>query len=336
MCRKRPAVIGFIMTNKELFNKFCENVYVSIYSQPWWLDAIIGPDNWDVWIYEKGGNVFAAMPYYLQKRPDMTRITKPPLTQTNGLVINYRECSDHPCKRAQFEEEICEAAIEFIEGLGLDLYEQRFQYKFTNFLPFFWHRYAVQPRVTYVIEDTSDLEIVYAGITNKYRRNIKKGQKNAARIDSIDPETFYTEHEKIFAKQNLPVPFTRDQWLSLYAAALAHDRGKAIAAYDEEDHVMSVLFLCWDDESLYLDAGGPMPEYARFETYEALVYEGITLAHEKGLKFDFEGSVVKQINHSFREYGGRPVEYFGLRKVFNPDIILKEAQEQIALIQRDN
>ena len=319
-----------IMNNKELFEKFCKEVYVCIYSQPWWLDAIIGADNWDVWIYEKGGNVFAAMPYYLEKKNGITRITKPPLTQTNGLIINYKEAPQNIAKIQAYEEEICNAAMDFIESMNLDLYEQNYQYRFQNFLPYFWRRYTIYPRVTYVIEDTSDMERVEAGITNKYRRNIRKGQKNLCRIGEIDADTFYTEHEKIFAKQDLPVPFTREQWKSLYAAAYEHEAGKVIAAYDENDNVMSVLFLCWDDDAVYLDAGGPMPEYAKFETYEALVYEGIKLAHEKGLKFDFEGSVVKQINHSFREYGGRPVEYYRFRKVFNPEIIRKEAEEAIA------
>ena len=60
------------------------------------------------------------------------------------------------------------------------------------------------------------------------------------------------------------------------------------------------------------------------------ILDNARVAHEKGLKFDFEGSVVKQINHSFREYGGHPVEYYRFRKVFNPEIIRKEAEETIA------
>ncbi len=322
------------MNNKELFNKFCADNYVCIYSQPWWLDAIVGPENWDVWIYEKGGRIWAAMPYYLEDKNGVKRITKPPLTQTNGLVVSYPKDPQSLAKRASYEEEICDAAIEFIESMGLDIYEQQFQYKYQNFLPFFWHRYSCIPRYTYVIEDTSDMEKVDAGISSKYKNMIRKGEKNVHHFGTIDADTFYTEHEKIFARQNLPVPFTREQWIRIYEAAYAHNAGEVFAALGENDEVLSLSFLVWDDESLYLDAGGPVPEHSRLQTYDALVHKSIEKAHEKGLKFDFEGSVVKQINHSFREYGGRPVEYYRFRKVFNPEIIRKEAEEAINALQK--
>ena len=153
------------MSNKEQFEKFCQDNYVCIYSKPWWLDAVVGPENWDVWLYEKGGRIWAAMPYYLEQKNGIKRITKPPLTQTNGLIVSYPKDPQSLAKRASYEEEICDAAIEFIESMGLDIYEQQFQYKYQNFLPFFWHRYSVIPRYTYVIEDTSDMEQVDKNMT---------------------------------------------------------------------------------------------------------------------------------------------------------------------------
>ena len=317
------------MSNKEIYEKFCQEVYVSIYSKPWWLDAIVGPENWDVWLYEKGGRVWAAMPYYLEEKNGIRRITKPPLTQTNGLVINYPKDPQSIAKRQSYVEEIANAAMDFIESLGLDIYEQQYQYYYKNFLPFFWRFYNVIPRVTYVIEDTSDMAAVDEGISSKYKNMIRKGEKNIDHFGSLDPDTFYTEHEKIFARQGLPVPFSREQFHRVYEAAYAHEAGEVLAAFDEAGQVLSLSFLLWDEESLFLDAGGPIPEHSRLQTYDALVHKAIERAHEKGLKFDFEGSVVKQINHSFREYGGRPIEYYRFRKVFNPDIIRREAEESI-------
>lgn len=318
------------MSNKELFEKFCEDNFVCIYSKPWWLDAIVGPENWDVWIYEKGGRVWAAMPYYLEEKNGVKRITKPPLTQTNGLIVSYPKDPQSIAKRQSYVEEIANAAMDFIESLGLDIYEQQFQYYYKNFLPFFWRFYNVIPRVTYVIEDTSDMEKVDAGISSKYKNMIRKGEKNIHHFGTLDADTFYTEHEKIFARQDLPVPFTREQFKRVYDAAYEHESGEVLAAFGENDEVLSLSFLLWDEESLFLDAGGPIPEHSRLQTYDALVHKAIERAHEMGKKFDFEGSVVKQINHSFREYGGTPVEYYRFRKVFNPEIIRKEAEATIA------
>ena len=53
---------------KTRYEEFCETTYVPIYSKPWWMDAVCGSENWDVWLFEQGGEVAAAMPYYLEER----------------------------------------------------------------------------------------------------------------------------------------------------------------------------------------------------------------------------------------------------------------------------
>lgn len=316
---------------KEKYINFCQTIYTPIFSEAWWMDAICGSENWDVWIYEKGGSVLAAMPYYLEQRGEYRYITKPPLTQNNGLLIRYPQ-NQKRVKRTHYEEEIACAANAHIQSLGIDVYEQQFHYTYDNFLPWFWNRYVCIPRVTYVIEDTADMQTVESNISSKYRSVIRKGRRAASQFSAIAPETFYALHEKIFLRQGLKCPFSLEQWTRLYKACDMRGAGCILAAQDAQGDVLSLAYFVWDAESLYLLAGGPVPEHASLDTYDALVYEGILLASRKGLKFDFEGSVVRQINHSFREYGGAPKLYYRIRKVFNPNIVRKEAEEAIGLL----
>ena len=72
-----------------------------------------------------------------------------------------------------------------------------------------------------------------------------------------------------------------------------------------------------------------MPEYSGLETYSALIWEGIQFAKKQNKNFDFEGSVIKKISKSFREFGGEPREYYRIRKVFNKDIMVKEAAQMM-------
>lgn len=69
-----------------------------------------------------------------------------------------------------------------------------------------------------------------------------------------------------------------------------------------------------------------MPRFQNLDTYDALVWHGIELATERGLNYDFEGSMIKRIAKSFREYGGTPKLYFRIRKIFNPEVVLHEAE----------
>ena len=317
------------MTNKERYAQFCQTTYVPIYSKPWWMDAVCGPENWDVWLYESGGEVLAAMPYYMEQRGPYRYITKPPLTQNNGII--FKERGDIKLnRRHHFEETVINAACTYIQSLGIDVYEQQYQTSFTNWLPFFWNHYTQVTRYTYIIDNTADLEAVFQGIERNRRGKIKKGQKNTVLRVGMDPETFYFYNSKIYEKQNLKPPFSYELWERIYLTAIEHGCGKIMYREDINHNIACISFVIWDDCYLYKLIGGVIPTMASLDAHSAMTWDEIMLAHDMGLKFDFEGSVIKRISKSFREYGGTPMPYFRIRKVFNPDIVRKEAEDYIA------
>lgn len=321
--------------NKEKYKKFCEKNYSPIYSKSWWLDAICGPDNWNVWLYEKGQDILAAMPFYYEKRGKYFYITKAPLTQNNGII--FSEISNQKIVAKQkFQEEVIDSACNFISSSGIDVYEQQYQPTFVYWLPFFWRYYTSITRFTYVIEDTSNLSTVWDDISSKYRSKIKKGSRCTSLRENLDPELFYHEHEKIFLKQGLQCPFSRELWMRLFSACQQHEACKILYRITEDEKVSSLMFLVWDEKRIYQLLAGSIPEYQHFDSYDSLIWDGIQLAHEKGLKYDFEGSVIKRISKSFREFGAVPERYYRIRKVFNPEILQAEFEQNLCQLKKEN
>lgn len=321
------------MSNKEKYLSFVNDIYVPIYSKPWWLDAVCLPENWDVWLYEKGGKIVAAMPYYMETRGRYKYITKAPLTQNNGIIFKYPNNIKFVNKQS-FEEKVINEANKFIESKKLDVYEQQYHYSFNNWLPFFWNYYSAITRYTYVIEDTSNIEKVWNDISSKQRSVIKKGMKHSNVRFGMEKELFYKEHEKIFLKQNLDCPFSYDLWVRLYDACKEHNAGEILFAEDDQKNVTSLLFLVWDEKSAYHLLAGSIPEYQHLDTYSYLTWEAIQYASAKNLIYDFEGSVIKRISKAIREFGAIPKPYFRIRKVFNEDIIMKEAKMYAEQVKR--
>ena len=319
------------LSNKERYIEFCKIVDVPIYSKPWWLDAVCLPQNWDVWICEDNGKILAAMPYYLENRNGLQYITKAPLTQNNGLLFHY-PANSKPIAKAIFEEKVIDLACEFIQSLNVDVYEQQYQPSFTNWLPFFWNYYSAITRYTYVIDDTSNLNAVWDEISSKRRSVIRKGQRNSVFSKELSIEKFYDEHEKIYTKQGLKCPFSLELWERVARACIDNHSGQISCRLAQDGNVAAVSFVAWDSQSVYKLMGGPMPEYASLDAYSALTWDEIQLAHDLGLKYDFEGSVIKRISKSFREYGATPKPYFRIRKVFNPDIIRQEAEHSMEML----
>lgn len=319
---------SLILSIKEEYAIFCEKGDAPIFSQPWWMDAVCEPDNWDVWLCRHGDEVVAAMPFYCEKRMDHRYITKAPLTQNNGIIFTHG-ASSTPISRQKAEEKIIDEACSFIDEMKLDVYEQQYHHSFTNWSPFFWRGYEAIPRYTYIIDAASDLNAAWERVSSKQRGKIKKGRKAIARIEEATPELFYSVHEEVFKRQGLRCPFSFDLWMRLWAACQERQRGVPLCAYTEHDEVASFIFLVWDDSAVYQLLGGSTPRLQRLDTYDALIWKGIEVAHDKGLHYDFEGSMIERIAKSFREYGGVPKQYFRIRKVFNPEIVLAEAQQKI-------
>ena len=59
------------------------------------------------------------------------------------------------------------------------------------------------------------------------------------------------------------------------------------------------------------------------------------MAHKMGRAYDFEGSMIQPIAVAFRQFGGVPKPYYRIRKVFNPEIVRKEAEEYILRVQAE-
>lgn len=320
------------MTVKDKYNQFIQKVYVPIYSQPWWLDAICSPGGWNVWLYESGNEVWAAMPYYYEDRGKYRYITKAPLTQNNGIIFRYPQ-GISAIGKCSHEEKIIDAANLFVESLKLDVYEQQYHYSFTNYLPFFWNHYNAIPRYTYVIRNDISLEDAWQRVSSKQRSIIKKGRRNGQYSESITKEQFFEEHKKIFEKQGLNCPFSYDLWNRLYENVKERNQGKIACYKNEDNRIISLIFWVWDDRSVYQLLGGGVPQYQNLDTYDSLIWDGVIMAKKMGKSYDFEGSMIKRISKSFREYGGEPKQYFRIRKVYNEDIARKECEDYCKSLQ---
>lgn len=322
--------------NKKKYEDFCRLLYVPIYTKPWYMDAVCGPENWDVWLYYSGDEIMAAMPFYLERRGKYKYITRPLLTQNNGILFKY-PAGSKSVAAARFEEKVISEACAFIDELGVDVFEEQFHYSFTNWLPFFWNNFTGIVRYTYIIPNTGNLDVVWKNISSKQRGIIKKGQRNSIYDEEgLDIDSFYKDYIRIFQKQGMECPYSYDLWKRVSDACIKHDAGKILCRRTQEGKPACVSFIVWDEMFVYKIMGGPIPEYAYLDAYAATTWDEIVLASKMGLAYDFEGSVIKRISKSFREYGGILKPYFRIRKVYNPDVVRKEAEEYIKRVHSEN
>lgn len=304
-----------ISTQKEKYRTFCNNEKgIPIFSKDWWLDAVCGKDNWDVVLVERGGKIVASMPYYVKKskRNFFTSISMPPLTQMLGPYIIYPKNQKYE-RRLSFEKEIMNELI--AQFPQFDQFTQYFHYSVTNWLPFYWKGYSQTARYTYIIEDVSNLDLVWEGFESSTRRAISVAGKSLRCYQSDDIELFYRINAMSFRRQNISVPYSFSFVTKIDENLAKRGNRMILFAADLCDSVHAVNYLVWDDRSVYFLMGGSDPTLRNSGADSLLTWESIKLASSLQKKVEFTGSMIESVERYFRSFGAVQKQYFKISKV---------------------
>ena len=313
------------MTNKEKYIQFCEqNDFVPIFSQPWWMDAVCIDGYWAVLLYEKNEEILGALPYYVKKKFGLSYITQPQFTQNNGVVIKYPENQKYE-KKLSYEKEVMTALIEQLEKLPIVFYQQNFNCKYTNWLPFYWKGYQQTTCYTYRIPKI----LSEKDLLNSYHKCKRVDMKKAESlrfdfVDEISVEKFYQCHSDFLSQRGKKISYKLQILGSIFNAILKNKAGKVLGIIDVENNkLVAVHLLVWDSCYVYSLIGARNPDYDNTGLSSLLFHKTILIAFGINRLFDFEGSMIEVIEPSYRRFGTVQTPYFHISKVLTKNVFYK-------------
>ena len=310
--------------NKEKYVKFCgQNDFVPVFSQPWWMDAVCVDGYWDVLLYEKNNEIYGALPYYVKKRFGMSYITQPQLTQNNGVVIKYPEIQKYE-KRLSYEKEVMTALIKQLEKLPIVYYQQSFNYRYTNWLPFYWKGYKAQPCYTYRVKGLSDFNDLFSRFNDTKKKEIKRAIKLNLQLKYDLPiEDFYKHHKESLQERGREILYSFDFFKRLVEAVYKNNAGRILYICDENNIVLCTRLIIWDKSSAYSLMSSTYQKSKTSGASSLLFYECMKYVSSFVDIFDFEGSMNEDIENSYRKFGTIQTPYFSIHKVEAKNSLLK-------------
>lgn len=298
------------MSNKEKYRKLCKDeLSIPIFSKDWWLDAVAG-DDWDVALAEQGGKVVASFPYVKKSKFGLQLLTMPKLTQTLGPWINYPQGQKYN-KKLSYEKKVLNELINQLPSYSY--FSQSFNYHITNWLPFYWENFEQSTRYTYVIENISNHKAVFSGFSKNLRSNIKKAEKKLDIATNFSLEDFYDLNKMTFERQGLKIPYSLSYINKIDDACAKHNSRKMFfAIYDNK--IITAIYVIWDKNSAYLLMSGSDPQYRNLNGKDLLVWHAIKYLSNETSNFDFEGSMIENIESYNRSFGAVQKPYFNIYK----------------------
>lgn len=298
------------MDNRDKYRRFCADTgeYVPLFLTAWWLDAACGEDGWDVGIVANGQAIQAVLPYLPRRRQGFRMLTQPALTPFLGPWM--RPSQGKRARRYSDEKALMQALIEQLPAY--DLYQQNWSPLLTNWLPFFWSGFQQTTRYTYVLNDLADEAELWRGLSENIRRDIRKASGRFGLTVEADasPDAFLKLNAMTFARQDRRAPYSEAYVRRIDAACAERGCRRILVARDAEGRAHAGVFIVWDADRAYYLAGGGDPDLRNSGAASLCLWEAIRFACGVTRRFDFEGSMIEEIERFFRAFGAEQVPYF--------------------------
>lgn len=266
--------------------------------------------NFTIYGYLKGGELYAGIPMSWSKRWGFKVALQP--TPTPYLEIIFKEQDAKYVQRLSKEKEA-------IRPLARRL-KHDFDYIYfhlppgpVDLQPFIWEGFSIGVEYTYIINLNKSLDEIWHNLHHTKRNEILKVQQKGVRITpSGDFEQTFKIVEKTFSRQGTKLNY-KTAALNYNRVATEAGRGKSFHAIDKNGNTIAVVYLVWDNKRSYSLLGGHDSESSYRGAKALAIWESIKFSKGIGLQqFDFEGSMIPQIELFIRKFGGKQTPYFTL------------------------
>ena len=272
------------MTNKELYRELCLHTRdLPIFMQDWWMAAVCAGKQWDVLLsYDSNGNIQAAMPYLIRKKAWMKYIVMPQQTQIGGMWLADDVLADGGNRVV----DVCQDFARQLADLGLSYYYQHYPIGSPAVEAMHALGFKTKERVTYRIDDLSDLDQVINAFSKNKKRQLQKALSLHADMN-MSAEDFYRFHVQCLQEQGKQISYSREFLLVLDRKTQRLEQSQILSICNADNEVLAAAFLVWDKQSMYYLIPCYAPAHKDSGAGALLVLEAIKLARQKGVAFDF-------------------------------------------------
>lgn len=261
---------------------------------------------------DKLAGVFYA---YVQKKGPFTFYRTPPFTPHIGLFIPNQ--SSNPAKRLSETKRLTKEVADFFQTKSMSLVSCVLPTDCVDTQPFTWNQFKTSVHYTYQAELSASAEELENNMApeqrNRYKKAIRDGivcvqTSDYKEVEKMVMKTFNRKSKELDETRLKSILFNFANADNSYAF-IAQKEGKTIAA----------SFCLTDQNKAYYLLGGYDPEFSHSGAGIACVYNSILHAKKSGKSiFDFEGSMLPEVESYFRSFGPKLIPYYGFHKAWLP------------------
>lgn len=179
--------------------------------------------------------------------------------------------------------------------------------------------YVISERRTSRIDTSKSLDVLRKDVSRTRLRRIKGGEKRYVVEDTDVLEEFLRVVKLTYSRKSMDYPLDDSSTARRVREAIERKQGKLLVARAiDTGATAAVAFFAWDNYQLYYLLGGYTETDTKSEAMSLILWNGIMLAKEMGLVFDFEGSMDEKVAYFFQSFGSYVQPYYSVTRVSPP------------------
>lgn len=280
----------------------------NLFNQPEWLN-IYGNDLEVVGIYNTGNELIGAFNLRVVKTYGLTFLRIPPYMPHNALF--FKSKAGTAASRIATEKQIHKLISEYLASKKPHLVLSAFPPEFSDMQVFIWNNFKVIPNYTYHLAlDHTD---PFTKFSSEKRNSIRRAEKHGIEVVQTSDYTLVKALvQKTFQRKQ------KDISASLIDAILFRfatpENSYAFVAYQNKKP-SACAFCINDNKTAYYLLGGYDENNKHHGAGAMCVHRSVIHAQKLGLTlFDFEGSMLPEVEKYFREFGGSLTPYYTINK----------------------
>jgi lipid II:glycine glycyltransferase (peptidoglycan interpeptide bridge formation enzyme) len=300
------------LEDKKEYNNLAKQ-YGNIFNSLDWLKNF--GNNLEMFGIYENKKIIGGFYLYKEKKFALNVYRNPPFTPYVGPI--FQKINENKKRK------LISLTANFIDNLPYSVISFSLNKEINDTLPFFWKKFKVSVHYTYVINLQNSIENIFSKMTKNRKNDINKAIKDNLIIEKVNDfrvikdlanETFLRQKKKI-----------NQVYLSRILFNFAKNTNSFAFVAMQKEKPIAMSFCLYDKDNAYYLLGGYDYRNKHHGAGALCLWKSIKYAQKLGLKkFDFEGSMVPQIEKYFRGFGGKLVPYYRINKAKLPlEIILK-------------
>ena len=266
-------------------------------------------------IFNGGDQMIGGFTLYRQKRTGIIYYRNPMFMSTINLFFENK--SQNKAKILSENKKIMKAIADFLGDLYYGVLSIYLPENHIDMQYFYWNGFKVIPNYTYHIDLSQSLEDIRKNYSTERRNDIKKALKDGVEtrltndfdlVKQMVNNTF-NRKEKDYDKDLI------DKILNQFANK---ENSFAFVSYQNQKPI-AASFCIFDNKKVYYLLGGYDSQNKHQGAGAIAVDAAIQHSKELGISiFDFEGSMLPEVEKYFRGFGGDLIPYYSINKAKLP------------------